>query len=52
VPVVTLLAEALLLGVLLTPIKALGGLLTILGVVLTQLRPASLEPHRVSERTG
>jgi drug/metabolite transporter (DMT)-like permease len=52
VPVVTLLAEALLLGVLLTPIKVLGALLTILGVVLTQFRSASVEPHRISERTG
>jgi len=52
VPVVTLLAEALLLGVLLTPIKALGGLLTILGVVLTQLRPADGATVRLPERSG
>jgi len=52
VPIVTLLAEVLLLGVSMTPLKVLGALLTILGVVLTQLQTTQLEPPRVAQRGG
>jgi drug/metabolite transporter (DMT)-like permease len=52
VPIVTLLAEAFLFGVLLTPLKIMGTLLTILGVILTQLQPTPLEASRIAQRGG
>jgi len=52
VPIVTLLAEAALFGVLLTPLKLLGALLTITGVVLAQLRSSTLKASRPAERSG
>ena len=52
VPIVTLLAEAALFGVLLTPLKLLGALLTITGVVLAQLRSSTLKTFRPAERSG
>ena len=52
VPIVTLLAEAALLGVFLTPLKLLGTLLTITGVVLAQLRSSTLRTSRYVQRGG
>jgi drug/metabolite transporter (DMT)-like permease len=52
VPIVTLLAEVSLFGVFLTPLKVLGTLLTILGVILTQIQPAPLQASRVAPRGG
>ena len=52
VPVVPLLAEAALFGVLLTPLKLLGALLTITGVVLAQLRSSTLRTSRLTARSG
>jgi len=50
VPMVTLLAEAILFGIAVTPMKAVGALLTIAGVVITQLRSAALKTPRLTER--
>ena len=52
VPLITLLAEVLLFGVLLTPVKLVGALLTILGVALTQWAPSRMEPAPVPPRGG
>lgn len=51
VPVVTILAEAALLGVSLSAIRVLGAALTIVGVVLTQLR-SGRGPLRLLEKGG
>jgi len=47
VPIVTVFAEVLLFGVFLTPLKLAGALLTVAGVVLTQLRSTSREPRLI-----
>ena len=52
VPIVTVLAEAMLLGVSLTSLRVLGAGLTIAGVVLTQLRSSSRERLPIAERGG
>jgi len=52
VPIVTVLAEAMLLGVSLTSLRILGAGLTIAGVVLTQLRSTSRERVSFAERGG
>ena len=41
VPIVTLIAEATVLGIAITPMKGLGTLLTIIGVIVTQIGSAS-----------
>ncbi len=50
VPLVTLFAEAILLGVALTPLKLIGTLLTIVGVVITQHGAPPLETSRLTVR--
>ena len=52
VPIVTVLAEAMLLGVSLTSLRILGAALTIVGVVLTQLREPSRERLEFAQRGG
>ena len=52
VPIVTLLAEAALFAVPLTLLKGLGALLTIAGVVLTQLRPGPGPRFDLPQRGG
>jgi len=52
VPIVTILAEAILLGVSLSSLRILGAGLTIVGVVLTQLRSQARESIRLVDRGG
>jgi len=47
VPIVTLFAEIVLFGVSLTSIKLVGALLTVTGVVLTQLRASPRTPRAI-----